>query len=138
MPAKKKSWTDKMNHPAMPEVKPIDVAYGGSPAGSRMLIPTPRLIEAYLRQIPAGQTIAPEVMRRDLAADQAADFSCPLTSGIFLRIAAEAALEEMASGRSEREVTPFWRVVDPGSPLAGKLSCGRAFVEAQRKKEQWV
>ena len=61
MPAKKKSWTDKMNHPAMPEVKRIDVAYAGSPAGSRMLIPTPRLIEAYLRQIPAGQTIAPEV-----------------------------------------------------------------------------
>lgn len=131
----KKNWSDKMGRPAKPEVKCIDVAYAGAPAGSRMLIPTPRLIDAYLRQIPPGRTIAPEVMRRDLAAEQSADFSCPLTSGIFLRIAAEAALEEMANGRTAQEVAPFWRVVDPQSPLAGKLSCGRTFVEAQRKKE---
>lgn len=136
MAAKKKSWMDKMAHPAMPEVKRIDVAYAGAPAGSKMLIPTPRLIDAYLRQIPPAQTVAPEVMRRDLAAEQSADFSCPLTSGIFLRIAAEAALEEMGSGRSAEEVAPFWRVVDPKSPLAGKLSCGRSFVEAQRKQEK--
>lgn len=124
-----------MSHPAKPEVKCIDVPYAGAPAGSRMLIPTPRLIDAYLWQIPVGQTVAPELMRRDLAADQSADFSCPLTSGIFLRIAAESALEEMANGRTALEVAPFWRVVDPRSPLAGKLSCGRSFVEAQRRQE---
>ena len=135
MASKKKSWTEKMGHPAMPEVKRIDVAFAGAVAGSKMLIPTPRLIDAYLRRIPVGITVAPEVMRRDLAAEQSADFSCPLTSGIFLRIAAEAALEEMANGRSAEEVAPFWRVVDPKSPLAGKLSCGRSFVDAQRKSE---
>ena len=135
MVAKRKSWTDKMGRPAVPEVKRIDVAFAGAAAGSMMLIPTPRLIDAYLRQIPVAQTVAPEVMRRDLAAEQSADFSCPLTSGIFLRIVAEVALEELANGRSAQEVAPFWRVVDPKSPLAGKLSCGRTFVEAQRKRE---
>jgi hypothetical protein len=133
--SKKKSWADKMGHPAMPEVRRIDVAFAGASAGSMMLIPTPRLIDAYLRRIPVAKTVAPEVMRRDLAAEQSADFSCPLTSGIFLRIAAEAALEEMANGQSAQEVAPFWRVVDSQSHLAGKLSCGRSFVEAQRKRE---
>lgn len=33
-------------------------------------------------------------------------------------------LETSFAGASAHAVTPFWRLVDPGSPLAARLSCG--------------
>jgi hypothetical protein len=53
-------------------------------------------------------------LRRKLAADFKADVTCPLTTGIFVRIAAEAAEEDREQGR--KRITPYWRVVkDDGS-----------------------
>ena len=56
-----------------------------------------------------------------------------ITTGIFLRMAAEYALQEMSQGKDE--VMPFWRVVDPKSPLAKKLPCGPEFIVSQRAAE---
>ena len=61
--------------------------------------------------------------------------ACPLTSGIFLRIVSEAALDEMRSGKSIEAITPFWRLVSPKAPLSKKLSCGPEFVAERRKAE---
>ncbi len=33
------------------------------------------------------------------------------------------------------DVAPFWRTIEPESPLAGKLSCGRDWVAARRAAE---
>jgi len=74
-------------------------------------------------------------MRRDLAKAHGADLSCPISTSIFARIAAEAALEENESGRPLSEVTPFWRVIDEASPLARKLSCGPDLLRTQRGLE---
>lgn len=130
-----KSWRDKFENPAAPEVKPLDKPYAGKSAGSRMLIPTPRLIDEYLRQIPSGMSISVKRMREDLAAQHHADFSCPMTTGIFLRIVAELALEELSQGKVRDEVAPFWRVLSLDLPLAQKLSCGPERVAAFRQEE---
>ncbi len=74
-------------------------------------------------------------MRNDLAIEYQADKTCPVTSGIFLRIVSEAAYEELKSGKKIDTVTPFWRIVDPKSKLAGKLECGIEFIKEQRDKE---
>jgi hypothetical protein len=58
---------------------------------------------------------------------------CPLTAGIFIRIISEVALEKMSAG--DMHVSPFWRVVDPKSPLARKISCGPETIIKLRASE---
>jgi hypothetical protein len=74
-------------------------------------------------------------MRKDLAIEYGAEYTCPVTSGIFLRIVSEAAHEQIEKGAPIGKVTPFWRVVDEKSALNKKLSFGSEFVSKQRKKE---
>ena len=100
-----------------------------------LLIPTPALIDAYIRQIPKGKIVDTKLLRQDLAAEYHAEVTCPLTTGIFLRIVAELALEKIKNGNAVENVTPFWRVVHPDSTIAKKLSCGPGFILEQRKKE---
>jgi hypothetical protein len=128
--AKTKTWQEKMNHPAVPELKPLEKGFAGFEPGAVMLIPTPRLIEAYLMTLKAGETATVIQMRESLAKEHGADFTCPLTTGIFLRTVSEASLDSEATVD-----TPFWRLVEPKSPLAKKLSCGPDWIAAQRAAE---
>jgi hypothetical protein len=49
---------------------------------------------------------------------------------------AEAAWDEIEAGAPISEVAPFWRVVDPKSPLAKKLRAGSTWIEQQRLAER--
>ena len=128
-----KSWSEKFESKPHPEVKIIEKDFWGQKAGDRMLIPSPKLIEEYLNDSVRGAQIDILQMRRDLAAAQDADFTCPMTTSIFLRIVAEYNLEKIA--RNESEVAPFWRAIDPKSDLAKKLSCGPAFISSKKEEE---
>jgi len=135
MASRKKTWTEKLNVDKQPVVKHLEEKFGDIPAGSDMLIPTPQMVDAYIRQIPEGITTSVVTMRKDLAAMKNADHSCPLVTGIFLRIVAEAAYERYQQTHSMEGVTPFWRVIEPDSALARKLSFGTDFIIEQRAKE---
>lgn len=135
MAYKKKTWTEKMNTEAMPKVEKTDKDFADIPAGTRMLIATPAIVAEYIRHIPKGKTGTLQQMRKDLAAEYHADYTCPVTSGIFLRIAAEAAYEEYQQGKAISKITPFWRMIDMKSPAAKKLTFGTGFLLEQRKKE---
>jgi hypothetical protein len=74
-------------------------------------------------------------VRRELAALHGADACCPVSTAIFLRTVAEAAWDEIEAGKPATEVVPFWRVVDPKSPLAKKLRAGSQWIEQQRLAE---
>jgi hypothetical protein len=100
-----------------------------------MLVATPRLVDDYIRAIPPGERRDVARMRADLAAAHGADVACPLSTGIFARIAAEAALEEAESGVPLAEISPFWRLIAEDSRIAGKLSCGAEFIRTQRARE---
>ena len=100
-----------------------------------MLIATPATIAAYVETIPRGESRTMTRMREDLAEAHRADFTCPLTAGIFLRIASELAWEQHQQGKALSKITPFWRVVDLKSPLAKKLACGPDFISRQRRVE---
>ena len=60
---------------------------------------------------------------------------CPVSTAIFMRILAEAAWDDMNAGKSVGEVTPFWRVIEPGSPIAKKLRATEAWLRKQREAE---
>ena len=136
MPSKPKTWKQKMNaKPAY--MVTLDKDSAGVPAGSRLLISCPLEVEEYLRsQVPAGETREIQQMRRELAAMHGADAACPVSTAIFLRTVAEAAWDDIESGKPATEVAPFWRVVDPKSPLAKKLRAGSSWIEQQRAAER--
>lgn len=120
-------WREKMEKPQAPRIV-ADRRSGGS-----MLIPTPRLVDAEVRRVRKGQLITVREIRERLAATHRVEITCPLTTGIFLRIAAEAAEEELRSGRIR--VTPYWRVVRDDGSLNAKFP-GGALAQARRLRAE--
>ncbi|MBF9196297.1 hypothetical protein [Microvirga terrestris] len=134
---RKKTWNEKLATGSL-KIEPVDKAFAGLKLGQMMLIATPRIVRDYIAAVPRGQSRSIAQLRDDLARAHSAEVTCPMTTGIFVRIAAEAALEDLASGKKPSEITPFWRVVDVKSPLAKKLSCGPDFIAHQRAAENLV
>ena len=132
----KKTWQQKLDIDQQPQVKKSDKDFAGIRNGQLMLIPTPRMVDAYIRQIPRGKQVDIQTMRRDLAAENHAEVTCPLTTGIFIRIAAEAAWEQYQKGTPLRQLTPFWRVINEKSTTAKKLSFGTEFLKKMREGER--
>ena len=87
-------------------------------SGEKMLISSPRSIANYVAKIPYGTEKSVKLMRRELAENANADNTCPLTCGIFSRIAIEASIEQ--SNRVKPDL-PFWRVIYRSSSLIKKL-----------------
>ena len=73
-----------------------------------------------------------------MAKEYQADKTCPVTTGIFLRIVPEASYEEYDNGIDLNTITPFWRMVGPNSKLAGKLACGIDFIAEIQTQENIV
>ena len=134
--ASKKTWLDKLNEKKESKTKRLDFDFADIPAHSIMFIATPQIIDNYIKQIPKGKTVAVQTMRKDLAIENKADFTCPVTTGIFLRIVAEASFEKYKQTNSLKGITPFWRIVDPNSALSKKLTCGEDFITNQRQAEK--
>ena len=79
-----KSWREKFFSKKNFEIKTIQKNFWGHVAGSKMLIPTPLIIQEYINHIESGKISEVETMRNDLAIEYGADFTCPMTTGIFL------------------------------------------------------
>jgi hypothetical protein len=103
-----------------------------------MFIATPKLIDQYINEIGVGKRIDLKTLRKDLAIEHNADYTCPVTTGIFLRIVAEANYEKLQQGIHLQEITPFWRVIEPNSALAKKLTFGQDFLLEQIEKERTI
>jgi hypothetical protein len=98
-----------------------------------MFIPRPLDVDALMRTVKKGRLIRPAEIRERLARDNRVDVTCPLTTGIFIRIAAEAAEEDLKSGRTR--VTPYWRVVRDDGSLYERFP-GGVGAQARRLKEE--
>ena len=131
---RRKTWAEKMNPGRQAEVKKIDKDFADIPAGSTMLIATPQIVADYIGHIPKGKTADIKQIRKDLAGEYHSDCTCPVTTGIFLRIAAEAAYEEHQTGKPLKEITPFWRMLCEKSPIIKKLIFPADFVIKNRKE----
>jgi hypothetical protein len=128
-----KSWQEKLQGGKPPHVEVTTKAFAGVPVGSKMLISSPMEFKEHMDTLQGSQTIAE--LKSALAKRHGAETVCPLTTGIFLRIVAEAACDELGAGKDIAEVTPFWRVITPDDKVAKKLSCGPGFIAARRLAE---
>ena len=131
-----KSWKEKLNIDKSFVVKRLDKNFSDMKVGENMLIATPKIIDDYIKQIPKGININIKTLRNDLALTYNADTTCPVTTGIFLRIVSEAAFEDFLNG--EKNITPVWRVVDHESKTATKLACGINFIKKRRSEENII
>ena len=58
------------------------------------------------------------------------DFTCPMTTGIFLRIVAEYNYENLS--KKGTEISPFWRIMNPNSRLSDRLSFDKKIIINKR------
>ncbi len=100
-------------------------------AGTTVLIPSPQDIELVVEELAPAETLTLTELRQRLAEQHDADGSCPVMTGMNLRIVADLGLEAIDAGHdpavataSGGEVVPFWKVVEPTSSLASKLPGG--------------
>ena len=117
-------WRKRFNAPKAPHVVMLHADFAGVKAGNTMLISSPGEIAHYLSRIPHGETRTVDRLRNELARKAGANSMCPVTMAIYLRVVAEVALDDLATGKPLDQVVPFWRVVTPDSKVAKKLSCG--------------
>ena len=109
------------NNKDMPKIKTIDKEEVVSRYGGRkMLLAPPIDYDKVIKRIPHGKLLTIERIRNHLAYQYDADFTCPLTAGVFTGIVA------WASHQRTEDITPYWRVVKtkansiPNSPEALK------------------
>jgi hypothetical protein len=113
--------------------------------GGAMLISCPRDIDALMRQPGHGALTSAADIAKHLAAKHKADVTCPMTTGIFINVAAGAAQELRAAGA--KNITPFWRTLKSDGALNEKFPGGtdyqRRMLEAEghqvvQKGKRWV
>ncbi|MCG3130902.1 MAG: hypothetical protein FLDDKLPJ_01676 [Phycisphaerae bacterium] len=103
--------------------------------GKKLLIPRPRDVDAAVRRVRKGRVMTINDLRDRLAGGTGADSACPLCTGIFLRIVAEAAEEDLRAGR--KRVAPWWRIVRDDGSLNPKLPGGTK-TQASRLRAEGV
>ncbi|MBN1974122.1 MAG: MGMT family protein [Sedimentisphaerales bacterium] len=130
MTKNRKTWREKLNNaPAgLPKVvdgpEKCEKRFGGT----RVLVPTPLLVDKVIRTVKKGKLITVNQIREKLAQEFNADSTCQITTGIFIRICAEVAEEDLQA--EKKSITPYWRVLKSEGSLNTKYPGG---VESQAK-----
>jgi hypothetical protein len=135
VPKMRKTWRQKLEekHPEHGKVVDVPPKMQNRFLVGKMLIPKPLDIDALIHRVPKGKLATVIQIRDKLARDAQANCCCPLTTGIFLRIVAEVAEEDLRSGK--KEVTPYWRVVRADGSLNERFP-GGVQAQANRLEEE--
>lgn len=127
-----KSWQEKLaDSKDLPKVVEINDKMSKRWGTGTLVIPAPIEVDEIMRKVPEGKLITVNQIRETVARKHGATIGCPITTGIFLNIAAKAAEEAVAEG--EKDITPYWRTLKAGGLLNEKYPGG---VESQAKHLQ--
>jgi alkylated DNA nucleotide flippase Atl1 len=126
---KRKSWSEKLkDNKGLPKVEKITDKMSKRWGTGTVVIPAPMEVNEMMRKVPEGKVITIGEIRAALAKKHGATIGCPLTTGIFAWVAANAAEEERQRG--EKDIAPYWRTLKTGGVINPKYPGG---VEAQKK-----
>lgn len=93
--------------------------------GSKMFFAPPMDYDRVMRTIPFGRVITVGKIREYLARQNGADFTEPMTAGMFVNIAAWASFQRTG------DETPYWRTLKADGELNDKYPGG---VQAQKER----
>jgi len=119
----KKSWREKLaDSKGLPKVGKVKGKMTTRWGTGTMVIPAPIEVDEIMRKVPKGKLTTINEIRGALARKHRVDVGCPITTGIFAWIAANAAEEAAAEGA--KRVTPYWRTLKTGGELNPKYPGG--------------
>lgn len=93
--------------------------------GEKMFFAPPVTYDEIMKKVPRGKVITVGAIREYLAKENGADFTDPITAGIFVSIAA------WASHQRTEDETPYWRTLKANGELNAKYPGG---IAAQKEK----
>jgi len=125
----KKSWSDKLrDSKGLPKVQKISGKMSKRWGRGTVVIPAPLEVDEMMRKVPRGKLVTINEIRSALARRHNATIGCPLTTGIFAWIAANAAEDERRQGN--QDITPYWRTLKKGGVINEKYPGG---ADAQKR-----
>ena len=146
MASKKKSWKEKLaDNKDLPKVEKIPINIQKKWGKGTMVIPSPKEVDAIMKKVPIGKIITINRIREKVAKKHKATIACPITTGIFSWIAANAADEDINMGI--KTFTPFWRTLKEGGLINEKYPGGierqAVLLEAEghhivQKGKKWI
>ena len=120
---KKTTWQEKLTDSKnKSRVEHFDAKKGKNWQPGSYVIPAPVEVDEIMKKVPKGKLITINEIREILAKKHKADFGCPITTGIFSWIAANAADEMEKEGK--KNITPYWRTLKTGGILNEKYPGG--------------
>jgi hypothetical protein len=119
----KKSWREKLaDSKGLPKTGKIEGKMTTRWGTGTMVIPAPVEVDEIMRKVPKGKLTTINEIRSALARKHRVDVGCPITTGIFAWIAANAAHEAAEEGA--KRITPYWRTLKTGGELNPKYPGG--------------
>ena len=117
-------WRMKLEKPSvqLPKIVRVPPKWRKQYGTGTMLIAHPLEVDALIRKVPRGKLVTVARLRECLARKHRTSTTCPLTTGIFVRIVAEVAEEDRRAGKTR--FTPYWRVVRDDGSLNEKFPGG--------------
>lgn len=113
------------NNKDMPKIQIVtDLKTIKQYGGNKMFFAPPLYYDELMKKVPKGKLITVKEMRDYLAKQNGADFTDPMTAGIFVQIVA------WASFQRKSDITPYWRTLKTDGELNDKYPEG---VELQKK-----
>jgi alkylated DNA nucleotide flippase Atl1 len=97
--------------------------------GKNMIIAPPIEYNDIIARIPEGKLLTIKEIREFLAKKHGADFTCPMTAGIFISLSAQA------SNEREKDKIPFWRCLKADGELNPKYPGGIEYQREMLEKE---
>ena len=134
MPKARKTWREKLEDSKdLPKVVEITGKMSTRWGTGTVCIPAPTEVDEIMKKVPKGKLITVNQIREIVAKRHGATIGCPITTGIFIGIAAFAAEEAAAEGRAD--ITPYWRTLKSKGELNEKYP-GGTIAQAVRLEEE--
>lgn len=130
-----KSWIDKLHESkGLPKVSEITDNMSKRWGEGTFVIPAPEEVYEIMANVPLGKLLTISEIRKILAKNHNATIGCPLTTGIFAWISANAAEEEVKKGIKNKPI-PYWRTLKTDGELNDRYP-GGASAQAKHLKEE--
>jgi alkylated DNA nucleotide flippase Atl1 len=100
-----------------------------APPGGSMVVSSPGEVYELMRMVPAGKLISLDTLRDALAARHGTSIACPVSTAIFINVAAQAAEDWTQIGKPDNAA--WWRTLKSGGVLNERYPGG---VEVHRAR----